>query len=96
MINKESILLGHIITEKATEASSHANQYTFKVAKDANRVSVKNSVESHFGVTVEKIQVLNTKPKFKTDRRRRGQVTRRGGFKKAIVRLKSGDSIDLA
>ena len=96
MIHRDSIILEHVITEKATEATSHANQYTFKVARSANRVAVKQAIESQFGVEVENVRVANIKPKYKMDRTRRGQVTRRQGFKKAIVRLKEGSTIEMA
>lgn len=96
MIHRDSILLEHVITEKATEASSHANQYTFMVAGDANRVAVKQAVEAQFGVEVDAVRIANVKPKFKQDRMRRGRVTRRSGYKKAIVRLKEGSAIEMA
>ncbi len=96
MIYRDSVLLEHLITEKATEASSHANQYSFKVAKNANRVAVKQAIEAQFGVDVVSVRIANVKPKMKNDRQRRGQVTRRAGYKKAIVRLKEGSTIELA
>jgi large subunit ribosomal protein L23 len=96
MIHRDSIILEHVITEKATEATSLANQYTFKVARGANRVAVKQAIESQFGVEVDCVRIANIKPKFKMDRTRRGRVTRRQGFKKAIVRLKEGSTIELA
>ncbi|HKJ89767.1 MAG TPA: 50S ribosomal protein L23 [Oceanipulchritudo sp.] len=96
MIYRDTILLEHVITEKATEASSHANQYTFKVAGEANRVSVKQAIEGQFGVEVAQVRIANVKPKFKQDRMRRGRVSRRSGYKKAIVRLKEGSAIEMA
>ena len=96
MIHRDSIILEHVITEKATEATSHANQYTFKVARAANRVAVKQAIESQFGVEVASVRVANVKPKLKMDRMRRGKVNRRLGYKKAIVRLKEGSTIEMA
>lgn len=96
MIYRDTILLEHVITEKATEAASHANQYTFKVAGEANRVSVKQAIEGQFGVEVAQVRIANVKPKFKQDRMRRGRVSRRSGYKKAIVRLKEGSAIEMA
>ena len=96
MIHRDSVILEHIITEKATEASSHANQYSFKVAKEANRVTVKQAVEAQFGVEVAAVRIANMKPKFKQDRRRRGQVARRAAYKKAIVLHKEGSTIEMA
>lgn len=96
MIYRDTILLEHIITEKATEAASLANQYTFKVAGGANRVSVKQAIEGQFGVEVARVRIANVKPKFKQDRMRRGRVNRRSAYKKAIVRLKEGSAIEMA
>lgn len=96
MIHRDSIILEHVITEKATEATSHANQYTFKVARGANRVAVKQAIESQFGVEVDMVRIANCKPKFKMDRTQRSQVVRRQGYKKAIVRLKEGSTIEMA
>ena len=96
MIHREAVIIEHIITEKATEASSHLNQYTFKVAGDANRVAVKQAIESQFGVEVVSVRIANVKPKFKADRMRRGNVKRRSAFKKATIRLKEGSTIEIA
>jgi len=96
MIHRDSIIFEHVITEKATEATSHANQYTFKVAREANRVSVKQAIEAQFGVEVASVRVANVKPKLKMDRMRRGKVNRRQAYKKAIVRLKDGSTIEMA
>lgn len=96
MIYRDSILLEHVITEKATEATSIANQYTFKVDGAANRVAIKQAIEAQFGVDVDCVRVANVKPKFKQDRMRRGRVPRRSGYKKAIVRLKEGSTIEMA
>jgi len=96
MLHKETILLEHIITEKATENTSLANQYTFKVGSDANRVAIKQAVEDHYGVNVASVKVMNAKPKYKNDRMRRGRVVKRSSYKKAIIRLAEGDTIELA
>ncbi|MFP4281688.1 MAG: 50S ribosomal protein L23 [Opitutales bacterium] len=91
----EKIIVQHLVTEKATEATSNLNQYAFQVARGANRIAVKDAVEKQFGVTVESVNILNVKPKFKRDRYRRGGVGRKPGYKKAIVRVKAGETIDL-
>lgn len=96
MLHRDTIILEHIITEKATEATSHANQYTFKVAREANRVSVKQAIEAQFGVEVASVKVANVKPKLKMNRMRRGKVNRRQAYKKAVVRLKEGSTIEMA
>lgn len=96
MIQVENILVEHLVTEKATEATSLLNQYAFRVNKSANQVSIRQAVEKRFGVKVTAVQVMNVKPKAKRDRSRRGKVGFKPGYKKAIVRLKAGDTIDLA
>jgi large subunit ribosomal protein L23 len=96
MLQRDAILIEPVITEKATEATSTANQYTFKVAGQANRVSVKAAIEEQFEVEVETVRILNVKPKFKTSRMRRGNPGKRSGYKKAIIRLKEGSTIELA
>jgi len=95
MIQTEKILLKQLVTEKATDASSKLNHYTFKVSGDANRISVKQAIEKQFGVSVQSVNVLNVRPKFKRDRMRRGKLGRKPGYKKAIVRLAAGQTIDL-
>jgi large subunit ribosomal protein L23 len=96
MIHRENILIEHLITEKATEQASTINTYTFKVSSEANRVSIRHAVESQFGVDVESVRVSNTKAKYKQNRTRRGQVKRRSAYKKALVKLKEGSTIDMA
>ena len=57
---------------------------------------VKTAVENAFGVKVLKVNVLNVKPKAKRDRTRRSKQGFTSGFKKAVITLQAGDSIDLA
>lgn len=81
-----------IITEKATLASEHS-KVVFHVADCANKGEVKQAIEALFGVKVEKVNTLNTKGKTKRFRGREGQ---RSGYKKAVVTLAEGQTIDLA
>lgn len=96
MQHRDHILIEHIISEKATEASSAANQYTFKVSKASNRVAVRQVVEKQFGVEVRQVRIINVKPKAKRDRTQRGKVGFKSAYKKAIVRLKDGFTIEMA
>ena len=91
-----TVLKESLLTEKATMLSSNFNQYLFSVHNSATKVNVKNAVESTFGVKVINVNTINVKPKAKRDRTRRNKLGFKSGFKKAIVTLKSGDSIDLA
>lgn len=95
MIEAERIIVRPLVTEKATEASSHLNQYYFEVSGGSNRISVKQAIEKQFEVKVLAVNILNVRPKVKRDRSRRGKSGQKPGYKKAIVRLKDGDTIDL-
>ena len=85
------IVRGPVITEKATMASE-ANQVIFKVASNATKPQVKEAVEKLFDVKVKAVNTLNRKGKTK---RFRGIVGRQSDFKKAIVTLEEGHSIDV-
>jgi|TARA_B110000438_G_scaffold299831_1_gene350800 large subunit ribosomal protein L23 len=95
MADPAKIIVQPLVTEKATEATSNLNQYFFKVAKNANRVAVKSAIEKQFGVSVISVNILNVKPKAKRSRQRRGVVGFKSGYKKAIIRVKAGETIDL-
>ncbi len=96
MINAEKILLKSLVTEKTTAASANANQYTFRVATDANKISVAQAIEIAFPeAKVAKVSIMNVRPKAKRDRMRRGKVGYKAGYKKAIVTLKPGTSIEM-
>ncbi len=88
-----NILLGAHISEKATVIADEANQFTFKVTKDATRPEIKEAVEKIYGVSVKEVTVLNVKGKVK--RNMRG-LSRKPGWKKAYVRLNDGHDIDFA
>ena len=95
MIIADKILLEYRVTEKAANLSANFNQYTFEVAPTANRIEVARAVAKVFNVEVTKVNILNKKPKAKTDRSRGGRPGKKGGHKKAIVTLKEGDKIEL-
>ena len=80
------------ITEKSTSLSEH-NKIVFKVQKNASKNSIKKSIEKIFKVNVIKVNTINFKGKTKLVRNKK---TYKSGFKKAIVTLKKGQSIDLA
>lgn len=85
------IIIAPVVTEK-TMALRNENVYTFKVTKDASKDEIKNAIESAFNVKVESVNTLNTKSK----KRRVGKYQgRTKTYKKAIVTLKDGSSIDL-
>ena len=80
------------VTEKSTSLSEF-NKVVFKVHKGASKSSIKKSIEKIFKVNVIKINTINLKGKSKIVRNRK---TYKSGYKKAIVTLKKGQSIDLA
>ena len=81
-----------IITEKATILSEQ-NKTLFKVHKLATKETIKKNVEKLFKVKVVKVNILNLKTKFKL---RQGRISKKKGYKKAIVTLKKGQNIDLS
>lgn len=87
-----NVLLSPHISEKSTRIGDKANQFIFKVLKDARKPEIKRAVEQMFKVEVESVQVTNMRGK------KTGGGTRRSGrradWKKAYVRLKDGHDID--
>ena len=81
-----------IITEKATILSEQ-NKTVFKVHSGANKNSIKKNIEKLFKVTVLKVNIINQKRKKKI---KQGKLSVKPGYKKAIITLKKGQSIDLA
>jgi|TARA_B110000881_G_C18478549_1_gene465201 large subunit ribosomal protein L23 len=80
-----------IITEKATILSDQ-NKIVFKVHNKATKVSIKKNIEKLFKVNVIKVNTINKKPKKKI---KQGKLSTKKGYKKAIITLKKGQSIDL-
>ena len=85
-------IVSPVITEKATSLSEY-NKVVFKVNKGANKNLIKKNIEKIFKVNVVKINTINLKGKTKLVR---GKKSSKSGYKKAIVTLKKGQSIDLA
>ena len=85
-------IISPIVTEKSTSLSEF-NKIVFKVDKGANKKSIKRSIEKIFKVNVVKINTVNIKGKSKLVRNKKAF---KPGFKKAIVTLKKGQSIDLS
>ncbi|MDA0765713.1 MAG: 50S ribosomal protein L23 [Verrucomicrobia bacterium] len=81
------------LSEKATLLQEENNEYVFKVARNSNKLEVKRAVEQLFGVKVTDVRTCNYGGKMK--RERRPDAGKTAQWKKAFVRLKDGDSIDL-
>jgi large subunit ribosomal protein L23 len=86
----KDILEFPLMTEKSTAIRTIANQYVFKVKTTANKVEIKKAIEACFQVVVESVNTINVQGKVK---RTRGILGRRSEWKKAVVRLKEGDTI---
>jgi large subunit ribosomal protein L23 len=84
-------ILSPLLTEKSTNLSGE-NKIVFKVRKSANKKNLKNNIEKIFKVNVTKINIINKQKRTKFTRGRKVKVS---GFKKAIITLKKGQSIDL-
>tara|TARA_B100001115_G_scaffold131507_1_gene99277 strand:+ start:151 stop:444 length:294 start_codon:yes stop_codon:yes gene_type:complete len=90
-INYIDSIRNPIITEKATILSEQ-NKTVFKVHEKANKISIKKNIEKLFKVSVVKVNIINQKTKIKL---KQGRKSFKSGYKKAIVTLKKGQSIDL-
>lgn len=78
-------------TEKTTLQKERDNQITFEVARDANRVDIKNAIEKIFNTRVQAVKTMQVKGKVK----QRGRIVgKRRNWKKAIVKLMPGQRID--
>jgi len=95
MKKDQEILIKPILTEKILKMQESQGKYAFVVNKNSNKVEIKQAVQKKFDVTVDNVQTVNVKGKSKKMNTRRG-ITRgkRSDWKKAIVTLRSGDSID--
>jgi large subunit ribosomal protein L23 len=90
-----SILIKPIITEKATSDSELFNRYSFVVNKKANKLEIKDAVETAYGVSISSVRTLNYPIQRNTKFTKKGLVTGiKSGYKKAIVQLATGESID--
>ena len=80
-----------IVTEQSSVAYQERGEYTFRVASDATKTTIRNAIEKLFGVKVTGVWTSNQRGK---QRRVGQQVGRRPHWKKAVVKLRAGDTID--
>lgn len=85
-------IVSPVVSEKSYQLVQAHNQYTFRVLDDAHKVEIRQAVEELFDVTVTDVRTVKVQPKPK---RRGRSVGTRAGWKKAIVELQPGDSIDI-
>ena len=90
-LTNEQILLSPVVSEKSYSGIAEG-RYTFKVHPDAHRMQVRQAVEDLFGVHVERVNIVKVQPKPK----RRGLFKgTRPGWKKAIVQVREGETIEI-
>lgn len=80
-----------VITEKSTKLIQSSNTYTFKVDKGLNKIEIKKAIEAIFDVNVLRVNTMNVKPTFKRVGQHEGFTK---GYKKAMVTIAEGQSID--
>ncbi len=90
-----SIIVRPVVTEKMNAQADGLKKYGFIVDKKANKVQIKRAVENLYGVTVESVNTMYYAGKRKARFTRTGYVAgRRNAFKKAVITLREGDTID--
>jgi len=91
MKDPREVIIRPIVSERSYD-QIEGNRYTFEVAKDANKIEIGQAIEDIFDVHVVSVNTLHVKPKKKRVRYQQG-MTR--SWKKAIVKLADGDTIEL-
>jgi large subunit ribosomal protein L23 len=84
-----------LITEKTSYQSGNLNQYSFVVDRKATKTMVKDAVETLFDVDVERVNIINAPAKRGRRARSRRLLVRRPGFKKAIITLAEGETLEI-
>ena len=92
MRNIHEVIVRPVVTEKSTDQLDKHNAYTFVVSKDANKIEIARAVEKQFDVKVKDVRTMRYAGKAKRMGRHAG---RRASWKKAVVTLAEGDSIEL-
>lgn len=92
----ENILIRPLITEKMTEITEKESKYGFIVSVNANKIEIAKAIKEKFNVDVVTVNTIRYKGKTRTQFTRRGRFTgKTPKYKKAIITLKEGQSIDL-
>ena len=92
MRNVNDVLVKPLITEKSHDLLDRLGAYTFVVAKDANKIEIAKAIETQFNVKVKDVRTMN----YAGKKKRMGRFTgRKAAWKKAVVTLAPGDSIEL-
>jgi large subunit ribosomal protein L23 len=91
-LNVNDVIVRPLVTEKSHDQLDRLGAYTFVVNKDANKIQIAQAVEKHFNVKVTDVRTMRYAGKAKRMGRHAG---RRPAWKKAVVTLAPGDSIEL-
>lgn len=95
MSSVSRVLVRPVVSEQANRLSERLGQYTFIVHVSANKIQIAKAIEEFYGVSVESVNTLRYQGKLRRRNTKKGlQIGRTASFKKAIVTLKEGDSID--
>jgi len=89
------VLRRPLVTEKSSYQSGSLNQYSFVVADDVTRTQVKDAIETLYDVTVLRVNIINTSAKRGRRIRSRQLLIRKAGYKKAIVTLAEGQTLEM-
>jgi large subunit ribosomal protein L23 len=89
------VLRRPLVTEKTNYLNSNLHQYVFEVTESATKTLVKDAVETLFDVNVVRVNVINVPAKRTRRWRNRRLMVRRSRYKKAVVTLAPGDTIDV-
>ena len=92
MRSLNDVIVRPLVTEKSHDQLDRLGAYTFVVAKDANKIQIAQAVEKHFNVKVKDVRTMRYAGKQKRMGKHQG---RRASWKKAVVTLAEGDSIEL-
>ena len=92
MRNPRDVIVQPIVSEKSMSLITENNTYTFEVARDANKIEIRNAIEEIFGVTVNNVNTMNMTGKKRRLGRNEGK---RPDWKKAYIKLAEGDSIEV-
>ena len=95
MTTIHEVLRRPLVTEKSSRQSGQLGQYSFEVVGNATRTMVKDAVETMFDVKVAGVNILNTPAKRGRRARSRRLLVRKSGFKKAIVTLAEGQTLEI-
>jgi large subunit ribosomal protein L23 len=90
-----NVIIKPIVSEKMTSQTELMNKYAFVVSKLANKIDIKKSIELAYDVKVKSVKTMNYYGKMKSRNTKAGVVVgKKNSFKKAIVELSKGNSID--